>query len=195
MFRMSMSAPTFLLPLLFQIGLGMSAFASGMLIVAHAAGDLGIKVVTMRTLRRFGFRTVLIGSAVAFTAFVVACAMFTSATPAILILAVLFAGGTVRSLQMTSLGSLQFSDIPPGEITGASTLSGVNQQLMRSFGVAMAAVVVNLAVAFRGGTPGAATLIDFRIALLATAAVALGSVLWYLPLAKNVGDHVSGRRR
>jgi len=195
MFRMSMSAPTFLLPLLFQIGLGMSAFASGMLIVAHAAGDLGIKVATTRILKRFGFRTVLIGSAIAFTAFIVVCATFTGATPTIVILAVLLVGGAVRSLQMTSLGSLQFSDIPAGEITGASTLSGVNQQLMRSFGVAMAAVAVNIAIALRGGMPGSAMLIDFRIALLVTAAVALGSVLWYLPLETNVGDHVSGRRR
>jgi hypothetical protein len=194
MFRMSMSAPTFLLPLLFQIGLGMSAFNSGLLILAHAAGDLGIKSITTQTLRRFGFRTVLIASAAAFATFVVVCATFTPSTPAIVILALLFVGGAVRSLQMTSLGSLQFSDIPPREITGASTLSGVNQQLMRSFGVAMAAVVLNLSIALRGGTPGVATLIDFRIALLVTAAVALGSVLWYLPLERSVGDHVSGRR-
>ena len=195
LFRMSMSAPTFLLPLLFQIGLGMSAFASGLLIVAHAAGDLGIKVATTQTLRRFGFRTVLIGSASAFAIFVTACAMFTATTPAIVILILLFVGGSVRSLQMTSLGSLQFSDIPPGEITGASTLSGVNQQLMRSFGVALAAVVLNIAVALRGGTPGVLTLVDFRVALLVTAAVAFASVLWYLPLERNVGDVVSGRRR
>lgn len=194
MFRMSMAAPTFLLPLLFQIGLGMSAFTSGLLILAHAAGDLGIKSITTQTLRRFGFRTVLIGSAAAFATFVVLCAMFTPSTPAIVILVLLFVGGAVRSLQMTSLGSLQFSDIPPREITGASTLSGVNQQLMRSFGVALAAVVLNLSVALRGGTPGIATLSDFRVALLVTAAIALGSVLWYLPLERNVGDHVSGRR-
>src|SRR6185312_1959817 len=118
---------------------------------------------------------------IAFTAFIVACAMFSIATPTIVILAVLLVGGSVRSLQMTSLGSLQFSDIPPGEITGASTLSGVNQQLMRSFGVAMAAVVLNLAVALRGGEPGVTTLVDFRIAFLVTAALAIGSVLWYLP--------------
>ena len=194
MFRMSMSAPTFLLPLFFQIGLGMSAFASGMLILAHAAGDLGVKVITTRTLRHFGFRTMLIASASAFAVFVIGCAMFTPQTPAVVILALLFVGGSVRSLQMTSLGSLQFSDIPPGEITGASTLSGVNQQLMRSFGVALAAVVLNVAVAVRGGLPGVPMLIDFRVAFLVTAAVALGSVLWYLPLERNVGDHVSGRR-
>ncbi len=195
MFRISMSAPTFLLPLLFQIGLGMSAFASGMVLLAHAAGDLGIKSVTTRTLQKFGFRTVLIGSATAFACFIIACAMFTPSTPVVLILAILFVGGAVRSLQMTSLGSLQFCDIPPGEITGASTLSGVNQQLMRSLGVATAAVAVNLAIVLRGGAPGLATLIDFRIALIATALVACGSVLWYLPLPRNVGDHVSGRRR
>ena len=195
MFRMSMSAPTFLLPLLFQVGLGMTAFTSGMLILAHAAGDLGIKVATTRTLRHFGFRTTLIASAAAFASFIIACATFTRDTPIFLILMLLFVGGVVRSLQMTSLGSLQFSDIPPGEITGASTLSGVNQQLMRSFGVAMAAVVLNLAVALRGGEPGVTTLIDFRIAFLVTAALAIGSVLWYLPLERGVGDHVSGRRR
>jgi EmrB/QacA subfamily drug resistance transporter len=194
MFRMSMSAPTFLLPLFFQVGLGMTAFTSGMLILAHAAGDLGIKIVTTRALRHFGFRTMLIASAAAFASFIIACATFTSTTPTLLILTLLFVGGMVRSLQMTSLGSLQFSDIPPGEITGASTLSGVNQQLMRSFGVAMAAVVLNLAVALRGGQPGVTTLIDFRIAFLVTAALAIGSVLWYLPLERNVGDHVSGRR-
>ncbi len=194
MFRISMSAPTFLLPLLFQVGLGMTAFTSGMLILAHAAGDLGIKSVTTRTLRYFGFRTVLIASAAAFAFFIVGCALFTPNTPIFLILALLFAGGVVRSLQMTSLGSLQFSDIPPGEITGASTLSGVNQQLMRSFGVAMAAVVLNLAIAMRGGQPGVMMLFDFRVAFLVTAALAFGSVLWYLPLERNVGDHVSGRR-
>jgi hypothetical protein len=95
---------------------------------------------------------------------------------------------------MTSLGSLQFSDIPPSEITGASTLSSVNQQLMRSFGVAAAAVVLNLAIALRGGQPGVTTLIDFRIAFIAVALLSFGAVIWYLPLQRNVGDHVSGRR-
>jgi MFS family permease len=195
MFRMSMAAPTFLLPLFFQVGLGMSAFLSGMLILAHASGDLGIKVITRRTLRRYGFRTVLIASAGLFASFILACVLFTAATPAIVILAVLFAGGCVRSLQMTSLSSLQFADIAAADITGASTLSGVNQQLVRGLGVTMAAVVLNLAIAARGGQAGVPTLIDFRIGFLVTAAVALASILWYLPLEKGIGDLVSGRRR
>jgi EmrB/QacA subfamily drug resistance transporter len=195
MFRMSIAAPTFLLPLFFQIGLGMTAFTSGTLILAHAAGDLASKVITTRTLRHFGFRTVLIASAMAFASFIAVCALFTAGTPALLILTFLFLGGAVRSLQMTCLSSLQFSDIPPGEITGASTLSGVNQQLTRSFGIALAAVVLNLAVALRGGQPGITTLVDFRVAFLVTAALAFGSVLWYLPLERTVGDHVSGRKR
>ena len=195
LFRMAMSAPVFLMPLFFQVGLGMSAFASGMLILAHASGDLGIKVITRRTLRYFGFRTVLIGSSVLFTCFVLACAMFTANTPAVVILAVLFAGGCVRSLQMTSLGSLQFADIPPGEITGASTLSGVNQQLIRGIGVAIAAVVLNLAIAARGGQAGIPTVVDFRIGFLVVAVVGLSSVLWYWPLDRGIGDLVSGHRK
>ena len=111
-----------------------------------------------------------------------------------MILPILFVSGVCRSLQMTSQTAFQFAEIPPESVTGASTLSGVNQQLMRSFGVALAAVVLNIAVAVRGGLPGVPTLIDFRVAFLVTAAVALGSVLWYLPLERNVGDHVSGRR-
>ncbi len=194
MFRMSMAAPMFLMPLFFQVGLGMSAFASGMLILAHATGDLGIKVITRRTLRYFGFRGVLIGTAVLFTGFVLSFLFFTAATPAVVILAVLFVGGCVRSLQMTSLGSMQFADIPPGEITGASTLSGVNQQLIRGVGVSVAAVVLNLAIAFRGGQIGIPTVADFHVAFFVVAAIGLSSVLWYWPLEKNIGDHVSGRR-
>jgi EmrB/QacA subfamily drug resistance transporter len=195
MFRMSMAAPIFLMPLFFQVGLGMTAFTSGLLILAHASGDLGMKAITRWTLRRFGFRTVLIGSATLFATFILACTLFTASTPAIVILVVLFLGGGVRSLQMTSLASMQFADIPPGEITGASTLSGVNQQLVRGIGVAMAAVVINVAIAARGGIVGNPTILDFRIAFFVTAAVALGSVLWYLPLDKGIGDFVSGRRR
>ena len=66
--------------------------------------------------------------------------------------------------------------------------------MMRSFGVAMAAVVLNLALSIRGGQTGIPTSGDFRIAFLATAALALGAVLWYLPLEHDVGNHVSGRR-
>jgi len=51
-----------LLPLLFQIGFGLDAFTSGLLVLSVFAGNLSIKTVTTPVIRRFGFRRVLIGN-------------------------------------------------------------------------------------------------------------------------------------
>lgn len=192
--RIGIAAPSFLVPLLFQVGLGMSAFLSGLFVLAHTAGDLLIKVVTTRMLRRLGFRTMLIWSAVAFAAFIAACALFTAATPYWVIVTVLFAGGLVRSLQMTSQMALQFADIPRAGFTAASTLGGVIQQVVRSFGVAIAAIALNAATALRGGSGNEVALADFQVAFVAIALLSLGSVFWYLPLARSTAPEVSGQR-
>lgn len=193
-FRISIAAPTFLMPLLFQLGLGMSAFASGLLILAHAGGDLAVKAVTTRTLRYFGFRTVLIWSAVLFSLFLLACSFFTASTSHWVIVIVLFLGGSVRSLQMTALSAMQFAEIPSAQVSGAATLSGVVQQLTRGIGVAFAAIVLNLAVALGGNAAQGLTVVDFRVGFVVTAAVALASLLWYVPLAQSTGAAVSGHR-
>jgi Na+/melibiose symporter-like transporter len=59
----------YLSPLLLQIGFGLSAFHSGLLLLITATGNLGMKAVTTPIMRRFGFRTVAIanGTAVALT--------------------------------------------------------------------------------------------------------------------------------
>lgn len=192
-FRVAISAPTFLLPLLLQIGLGMSAFASGLLILVHAAGDFIVKLVTTRTIRGFGFRAVLIGSAVLFAVSIAACATFDTNTPLIVILPLLFLGGCCRSLQMTAQTAFQFADIPAEEMTGASTLSSTLLQIVRAIGVALAAVLLNVAVSLRGDI--GLTLPDFRIAFLAIAVVAMGSLFWYWPLERHAGAELSGHRR
>ena len=189
-FRIAIAAPTFLLPLLFQVGLGMTAFMSGLLILVHAIGDIGAKIGTTRGLRYFGFRTMLIWSTIIFALSIAACAAFTASTPVVAILVILFIGGVCRSLQMTSQTALQFADIGPAEITGASTLSSVLLQVIRAIGVGFAAVLLNVSLAFRGGQT--LSMIDFRIALLVIAAVALLSLLWYLPLEHGAGAELTG---
>jgi hypothetical protein len=73
-------------------------------------------------------------------------------------------------------------------------LSSVLQQVVRAIGVAFAALLLNLAVTMRGGHAGMLTMTDFRIAFLATAAMAMASVYWYYPMARDTGAHVSGHR-
>ncbi len=192
-FRVAISAPTFLMPLLFQIGLGMSAFASGLLILAHAAGDFMVKLVTTRTIRGVGFRAVLIGSAALFALSIAACATFDRATPVMVILPILFVGGACRSMQMTAQTAFQFADVKPEDMTNASTLSSALLQIVRAIGIALAAVLLNAAVGLRGDRGLA--LPDFRIAFVAIAAVGLGSLFWYWPLERHAGAELSGHRR
>ena len=76
LFRISISVIPFLLPLLFQIGFGLTAFRSGLLVLAVFAGNLGMKTVTTPVIRRFGFRRVLIGNGLLTAAFVVRLRLF-----------------------------------------------------------------------------------------------------------------------
>ena len=61
-YRMVITAIPFLLPLLFQLGFGWSAARAGPVVIALFAGNVGIKPVTTPLMRRFGIRTVLLGS-------------------------------------------------------------------------------------------------------------------------------------
>jgi EmrB/QacA subfamily drug resistance transporter len=192
--RTAIAAPTFLLPLFLQVGLGMSAFVAGLLVLAHTGGDLMTKTFTTWTIRRVGFRPILIWTTVLFAAFAATCATFSTATPLALILVVLFLGGIFRSLQMTGQNALQFADINPADLTAASTLASVLQQVVRGLGVAIAAVILNLSAILRGGAAGGLTEADFRIAFSVNAVVALAALVWYLSLEKNVAATVSGGR-
>jgi EmrB/QacA subfamily drug resistance transporter len=190
-FRVGVGAIPFLLPLMLQVGFGLDAFASGSLTFAAAAGALVMKFTAGPILKRFGFRTVLVANALVCAAFLGSYGLFTPQTPHMLIIAVLVVGGFFRSLQFTSLNALAFSDIPEDRLSQAATLSAVAQQLSAATGVALAALVLELARAMRGD----ATLQveDFAIAFYAIAALTAVAALTHLSLPKDAGSAVSGK--
>jgi EmrB/QacA subfamily drug resistance transporter len=192
LFRLAVAAPIFLLPLFLQLGLGMSAFTAGLLILGHTAGDFGTSAVTTRTIRRFGFRTVLITTALAFGAAIAACTLLEPGTTYWMILILLLATGICRSLHMAALSSLQFADIPAPLIADTSTLSTMLQQVTRGVAIAFAAILLTLAMALRGGDR--LEMSDFRVALLVTACIACASVVSYLRLHGTTASEVSGHR-
>jgi hypothetical protein len=55
-FRATISSAPFMLPLMFQVGFGMSAFEAGSLVLAVFAGNLAMKPATTPLIRRFGFK-------------------------------------------------------------------------------------------------------------------------------------------
>src|SRR5581483_2083833 len=62
-FRIGTGALPFLLPLMLQVGFGLSPLKSGLLTFAQAAGAMTMKTSVTTVLRLFGFRNVLVGNA------------------------------------------------------------------------------------------------------------------------------------
>src|ERR1700724_31413 len=59
LFRLGIGALPFLLPLLMQIGFGLSPFKSGLVTFSSAVGAMGMKTLAARIIRTFGFPTIL----------------------------------------------------------------------------------------------------------------------------------------
>jgi EmrB/QacA subfamily drug resistance transporter len=194
LFRVSISSLPFLLPLLFQTIFGLNAFISGALLLSLFAGNLLMKIFTTRILRRFGFRQVLVLNGLLTAASLAACAWFTPNTPQWLIIPVLFIGGAFRSMQFTSLSSLQFADVPPEYMTGANTLSSMTSQLMMGLSAAVAAFALNASALWRGGVAGRPELHDFQIAFYLAGAIACLGVLACLRLEAAAAQAVSGHQ-
>lgn len=191
LFRIGVGAVPFLLPLMLQLGFKLTPFQSGTLTCAAALGALTMKFTAGRILKRFGFRSVLIVNALVSSATLAVQGLFTPETSPLLILAVLLAGGFVRSLQFTSLNALSYSDVPQREMGTATSLYSVAQQLSLAAGIVCAASVLELAQYLRGDLTLA--VIDFAYAFFAVAFISALSVFSHLKLALDAGAEVSGR--
>jgi EmrB/QacA subfamily drug resistance transporter len=191
LFRMSVSAVPFLLPLMFQIGFGASAFESGAVLMAMFAGNLVMKPLTTPLLRRFGFRSVLVANGLLNAVAIAAYAAFTATTSLWIVCVVLFIGGMSRSTQFTALNTIAFADTPPSEMSSANTLFSTAFQLAIGLGIALGAIAWRVGDAV-AGSAGAAW--PFRIAFLIVAAVSLTGVVDSIRLDRSAGDHVSKAR-
>ena len=191
-FRITIGAAPFLLPLLFQVGFGLDAFHSGMLVLVTFLGNVGMKFGAMQVLRRWGFRSVGLAAGVAASLALLACAALTPGTPLALTLAALFFGGLTRSMQFTVLGSLAFADVPPARMSGASSLASVAQQMANGMGIAIGAIALHVAALRHGAaTP---SLADFHLAFGLMAALTLLGLPSFLGLPRDAGAEVSGHR-
>jgi EmrB/QacA subfamily drug resistance transporter len=192
LFRLGIGALPFLLPLLLQIGFGLSPLQSGLVTFVSAVGAMGMKTQAARIINHFGFRSVLVTNAVISAVFLAACAAFTPGTPVAVILATLLVGGFFRSLQFTAINTLAYADIDARRMSRATSLASVGQQLSLSAGVAVGALVVDLSLNWRGQTALSAA--DFAPAFLVVAAVSAASALIFARLPADAGAEMSGRK-
>jgi EmrB/QacA subfamily drug resistance transporter len=190
LFRIGIGAAPFLLPLMLQVGFGLTAFQSGMLTFASALGALAMKFTAQPILRRFGFRAVMTANALVAAATMTVPALFTPATPAVIMLGALLVGGFFRSLQFTSVNALGYADVDQDRMSGATSLASVAQQLSLSLGVSLAALSLEAILAERGGAHLETG--DFPLAFLVIGLVSASSVLIFARLKPDAGGEVSG---
>jgi EmrB/QacA subfamily drug resistance transporter len=189
LFRLCTGAMPFLLPLLFQVGFGYTPAESGSITFISAVGSLGMRTISSRVLRRFGFRSVLIWDGLIATFFMAVCIFIRPGLPHLVILATLFFGGLFRSLQLMSLNALAFADLDGGQMSHGTALSTMAQRLSQSLGVALSAFILHVTVP-AGGLP---SFFSFDLAFLAVALLALLSLPVFMGLRRDAGAELSGR--
>ncbi|HEY2019836.1 MFS transporter [Paraburkholderia sp.] len=194
--RIGIGAVPYLMPLLFQLGFGLSAFRSGLLLLASAVGNLGMKALTTPILKRYGFRMVSIVDVTIAGIFTIACGLLTPNVPLALVLIVVFVYGVARSMQFSTLATLAYADIAQPQMSAASTLWSAAAQMTIGLGIAFGAVSLRVAAHLNGEMTGHVfTLDDFRLAFLFAGVLTLVSVIGYLGLARDAGQSVGGGSR
>jgi MFS family permease len=146
-YRVAVNAVAFLVPLLFVDDFGWTPAHAGAALAALFAGNLGIKPATTPLLRRFGFRTVLLGAAAGSGVSIVLLATLRPDSPLLLILLLLAVSGALRSIGFTAYNTIAFADLDAAILTDANTLASAIQQTAVGFGAALGALALRLALA------------------------------------------------
>jgi len=192
-FRTGAGAIPFLIPVMLQIGFGMSASQSGLVSFATALGAFAMKPLVRPLLRRTGFRGALMTNGVVAAIGIAALALVGPGWPSLAIFALLAAGGLARSLQFTAMNTLAFADVPSERMSAATAFYGTLQQLTPALGVVLATATLEVSSALAGRAD--LLPVDFSRGFLVAALVAVMSVPLHARLAHDAGEEVSGHRR
>jgi EmrB/QacA subfamily drug resistance transporter len=189
--RLGIGGVPFLLPLLYQIGLGYSPVESGLLIMPQAVGSLTVKLIMGRLLNLIGYRGVLISNTVIIGSLLILFAMIGLHTSVWEILLLGFCYGGFTSLQYTSMNTLVYADIPGDLASSASSIASTVQQMSMSFGVAIAALATAVFLP-AGARPNPSVFMrGIHEAFIALGAFTILSSLIFSRLTSSDGESVS----
>jgi MFS family permease len=175
-----------------QVGFGLSPFQSGLVTFGSAVGAMGMKTLAARIIRTFGFRNMMTVNAIISAIFLGACALFTVTTPLSLIFIILVVGGFFRSLEFTAINTVAYAEIEPAQMSRATTLVSVNQQLAVSAGVAVGAFSVETTLWLRHQAELSAD--AFAPAFLVVALISATSCWFFWQMPDDAGHEISGRK-
>jgi EmrB/QacA subfamily drug resistance transporter len=189
--RLGIGGIPFLLPLLYQVGLGFSPIQSGLLIMPQALAAMTLKLTMPLILQRFGYRRVLIANTVILGLMIFLFSTVGAGTPVWLIVMIAFSYGFLGSLQYTSMNTLGYADVNERETTGASTIASTVQQMAVSFGVAAASLTAALFIPDRVHAVPAEMIDGIHRALWVLGALTIASTVVFNELKGGDGNAVS----
>jgi EmrB/QacA subfamily drug resistance transporter len=192
LFRIGIQATPFLLPMMMQVGFGLSPARSGLITFSSAAGSMLMKSLAPRFLRRFGFRQTMLWNGVLSCVLFAVFAAFRPDWPVLLMYAVLLAGGFFRSLQFTAYGTIAYADIPDAKISAATSFFSTIQQLSASLGIATGAATLGLSMTVLHHSQPLMS--DFSNAFLVVAVVSFLSIPGCARLSSDAGAEMTRRQ-
>ena len=189
--RLGLGGLPFLLPLLYQVGMGLPAWKSGLLMMPAALAAMGMKLVSQRLLQRFGYKPILIVNTVLISLTIGLFSLIDAQTPLGFIVMLSLMQGFFNSMQFSSMNSLAYADIEQQDSSMASTISSSFQQLSMSFGLAAGSIVTAWYLGNVVQTDRVLVTSALHHAFLTLAGITLVSSVTFWALRRGDGDSIS----
>lgn len=191
--RLGIGGVPFLLPLLYQVGLGFTPIQSGLLIMPQALASMSTKFLLPKILNRIGFRGVLVSNTIVLGLLLLLFATIGQHTPVWVILIQAFCYGAFTSLQYTSMNTLVYADVGEADTSSASSIASTMQQMSISFGVASAGLATAFFVPRVHSNP-AEMIHGVHKALLVLGVFTILSTIIFRKLKSGDGQNVSQQK-
>jgi Na+/melibiose symporter-like transporter len=189
--RLGIGGIPFIMPLLYQVGLGYTAVESGLLILPQSLAAMSLRPMMPRLLKRFGYRRVLLSNTIAIGLLIGLFGLVGPGTPIAVIVAQTFCFGFFSSFQYTSMNTLTYADVSDRDTSMASTIASTTQQMSMSFGVAAASLTAALFIPDRFHATSHDIIHGIHLACFALGTLTVVSTLLFRTLKPEDGDNVS----
>lgn len=189
MFRASIGCANFLVPLVLQVGIGKSAFESGMITFVTGFGAIAMKFIGPPMLKNYGFQRVLLPNAVACGIFAAMPAVFLLDPPTVVIMTILFAVSLSRSLQFVATNAVIYADVPEQKVAAATTLFAMVVEFSGAIGIAIAAAVMHFYQLAKGTSELGAD--DFVVVFMTVALMSISQLVPLMRLPADVGKSMT----
>jgi Na+/melibiose symporter-like transporter len=190
--RIAVGAMPFLMPMMFQLGFGLSAAQSGLITFVSSIGSLAMRGVAPFFLKRFGFRTVLTRIGALATLLLALSAAFRPSWPMPLIYVVLIANGFFQSLQFMAYNTIAYADVPKEDMSTATSFYTTFQQMSLTLGIAISAAALAASIGISHHAQPA--LSDFSAAFLFVSAISFLAPVLAMRLDPGAGAELSGHQ-